>query len=245
MSTIICHASIDENGNIVGGTAGDQTGKEVCTRAWYNKPWNLMLRYPDASIAAQAAKIATKLANSNLVGYDQNSRNTLYQQLKKNNFNVDAYIASGVKTETDCSAFLYAVWCCLIPSMRSDSNAPTTSTMKAKYTANGFTAYTDSKYVASTNSLKVGDVLDNIGHHTAMVVSTDTTSSSVTSTSSSSYLVKVTASALNVRKGPSTSYAITTVIHKNEIYTIVGENNGWGKLKSGAGWISLKYTKKI
>ena len=25
---------------------------------------------------------------------------------------------------------------------------------------------------------------------------------------------------------------------------IVGEQNGWGKLKSGAGWISLEYTKK-
>lgn len=244
MSTIICHASIDENGNIVNGTAGDQTGKEVCTRAWYNKPWNLMLRYPDYSLAVKAANIAVKLANSNLVGYNQNSRNTLYQQLKKNNFDVDAYIASGIKTETDCSAFLYAVWCCLIPSMRSDSNAPTTSTMKAKYTANGFTAYTDSKYVASTDALKIGDVLDNTGHHTAMVVATDNTSSTTTVTNNS-YLVKVTASALNVRKGPSTSYAITTVIHQDEVYTIVGENNGWGKLKSGAGWISLKYTKKI
>ena len=60
-----------------------------------------------------------------------------------------------------------------------------------------------------------------------------------------SYKVKVTASALNVRKGPGTNYGVATVIKKNEIYTIVDETSGWGKLKSGAGWISLKYTQKV
>ena len=29
------------------------------------------------------------------------------------------------------------------------------------------------------------------------------------------------------------------------LYTIVDEKDGWGKLKSGAGWISLKYTTKV
>lgn len=62
--------------------------------------------------------------------------------------------------------------------------------------------------------------------------------------STSSYTVKITADVLNVRTGPSTSYAVATTIKKNEVYTIVEENNGWGKLKSGAGWISLNYTSK-
>ena len=52
---------------------------------------------------------------------------------------------------------------------------------------------------------------------------------------------------LNVRKGPGTSYEVTAVIHHGEAYTIVEEKNGWGKLKSGVGWISLnsKYIQKI
>lgn len=61
----------------------------------------------------------------------------------------------------------------------------------------------------------------------------------------SSYLVRVTASALNVRKGAGTNYSVTTKIYKGQVYTIVDEVNGWGKLKSGAGWISLKYTAKV
>ena len=59
------------------------------------------------------------------------------------------------------------------------------------------------------------------------------------------YLIKVTADTLNVRNGAGTGYKINTQIKKNQVYTIVGEKDGWGKLKSGAGWISLEYTKKI
>jgi N-acetylmuramoyl-L-alanine amidase CwlA len=44
---------------------------------------------------------------------------------------------------------------------------------------------------------------------------------------------------LNVRKGPGTSYSVVTVVKPGEVFTIVEEKNGWGKLKSGAGWISL------
>lgn len=59
------------------------------------------------------------------------------------------------------------------------------------------------------------------------------------------YLIKVATSTLNVRSGPSTSYKITTQIRKNQVYTIIGEDDGWGKLKSGAGWIKLEYTRKL
>lgn len=59
------------------------------------------------------------------------------------------------------------------------------------------------------------------------------------------YRVKVTAFALNVRRGPGTGYNIVTVIKDKGVYTIVEEKNGWGKLKSGMGWISLKYTKRV
>ncbi|MGL5714162.1 MAG: N-acetylmuramoyl-L-alanine amidase [Paraclostridium sp.] len=54
-----------------------------------------------------------------------------------------------------------------------------------------------------------------------------------------SYTIKVTTDTLNVRSGPSTNHSINTTIKKNEVYTIVEEINSWGKLKSGAGYISL------
>ena len=60
------------------------------------------------------------------------------------------------------------------------------------------------------------------------------------------YLARVTVSALNVHKGPGTNYGIAMTIRDKGTYTIVEEaNKCWGKLKSGAGWICLDYTKKI
>jgi cell wall-associated NlpC family hydrolase len=41
----LVHASINENGKIVGGRPGDQTGREICVRSYYNHPWNSVLRY--------------------------------------------------------------------------------------------------------------------------------------------------------------------------------------------------------
>ena len=60
-----------------------------------------------------------------------------------------------------------------------------------------------------------------------------------------SYSVRVTSAALNVRSGPGMNYGINTCIRDKGTYTIVAESNGWGKLKPGAGWINLDYTKRV
>lgn len=70
-------------------------------------------------------------------------------------------------------------------------------------------------------------------------------SSQKTNNTSSAYQVKITADVLNVRAGAGVGHKINTTVKKNEVYTIVSESNGWGKLKSGAGWISLEYTKRV
>lgn len=62
------------------------------------------------------------------------------------------------------------------------------------------------------------------------------------------YHVRVKITNLNIRKGPGTNYGSTGFI-KPGVYTIVAESTGtgatkWGKLKSGAGWISLDYATK-
>lgn len=59
------------------------------------------------------------------------------------------------------------------------------------------------------------------------------------------YKVRVTCNALNIRKGPGTNYPVTGCITDKGVYTIVETNGRWGKLKSGAGYIHLDYTKKV
>lgn len=65
-----------------------------------------------------------------------------------------------------------------------------------------------------------------------------------------SYMVRVSISDLHIRKGPGTDYAKTGKFTGVGTFTIIAESDGkgaakWGKLKSGAGWISLDYASKI
>ena len=59
------------------------------------------------------------------------------------------------------------------------------------------------------------------------------------------FLVKVTVDDLNIRCGPGTNYAAPGNYTGKGIFTITEVRAGWGKLKSGAGWISLKYADRI
>lgn len=63
------------------------------------------------------------------------------------------------------------------------------------------------------------------------------------------YKVRIKISNLNIRSGAGTNYSAKGFIAPG-VYTIVNEASGkgatkWGKLKSGAGWISLDYCEKL
>lgn len=45
----LVHASINENKKITGGQPGDQNGREILTRGYYNHPWSSILRYTGKS----------------------------------------------------------------------------------------------------------------------------------------------------------------------------------------------------
>lgn len=68
---------------------------------------------------------------------------------------------------------------------------------------------------------------------------------------STSFKVRVNIDDLNIRKGPGTNYARTGKYTGKGVFTIIetksgkGSDTGWGKLKSGVGWISLDYAKRI
>ena len=66
-----------------------------------------------------------------------------------------------------------------------------------------------------------------------------------TPTTTVPYLVRVAIDDLNIRKGPGMSFAKTGKYTGKGTFTIVEEQDGWGRLKSGAGWISLAYTSKV
>lgn len=65
------------------------------------------------------------------------------------------------------------------------------------------------------------------------------------------YKVRIDVSDLRIRKGAGTNYPTTGAYTGKGTFTVVeekagsGSTKGWGKLKSGAGWVSLDYCVKL
>ncbi len=169
MSVLIGHASLGSNGATSGDAAGDQNGKEVCTRSWYGKNWKVLLRPTDSNIAEKSAKACEDACANSNIGYDQLKRNTLYFQAQ----NVK-YDLSKIKTPcaTDCSAFMTV--CAIaggVKELEYKTNAPNTSSMVDAFTKTGkYKKITDSKYLTSDKYLQRGDILVIPGSHTIMVL---------------------------------------------------------------------------
>ena len=92
MAVKIGSARIDEHGQAHGGTAGDQTGKEVSTQSWYahTKGW-VLLRAKSAEAREKIARCMQAACDNKHVGYDQYSRESLYNEANGNIKSKDNY----------------------------------------------------------------------------------------------------------------------------------------------------------
>lgn len=108
MADYIAHASIDENGKVSGGKAGDQTGKEVCIRTCYSNNWHYVLRVQNQAVRTQFGNNMIDIAKNENIGYNQAKRNTLLTQALKTDFDFAA-----IKTPCDCDCSSGVATCLL------------------------------------------------------------------------------------------------------------------------------------
>lgn len=171
MAIKIAHASISENGSVKNGVAGDQTGKEVCIRTWYNKPWQYVIRFKDSNMREKVAVAMERACNNNNIGYDQLQRNTLLTKARS-----VGYDPSNVTTkcETDCSALVTLA--CIYAGIPESSlfisgNSATTTTLRSRLIKTGkVEVFNSSKYTLSDNYLLRGDILLREGSHVVVAI---------------------------------------------------------------------------
>lgn len=258
MAVRIGHASIDERGRGRNGAAGDQTGREVFTRNYYNMGINVVLRPKSAAVAEKSAKACEAGCANNHIGYDMDQRNTLHTQAQRVNYDLSKV---NVNCESDCSEFMTI--CAIaggVKSLEHTGNAPTTSTMRRAFSESGaYEVLTDKKYTGSSDYLKRGDICVAEGHHTFMILSNGAKVSSGTGGSSgggSSHsnvklegakskdnaltgAYKVTASSLNLRMGAGTSKTIITSMPAGAKVNCYG----YYTTVSGVKWLLIAYKK--
>lgn len=175
-------ARIDENGNISGGTAGDQTGKEVSTQNYYlhSKGWYL-IRPKSVEDANKLASAMLAACENNNIGYDQNERLGIITQIKK----YSSMVKIAVKTEADCGTLVRG--CCIEagfdPGNFNTSNEAVCLEKTGKFESR--------VAVTSSTVLYNGDVLvTKTKGHTVIVVSGNPRTSEGTSTGTGRNLIK-------------------------------------------------------
>lgn len=244
MATVtLAAAHIDERGKANSGKAGDQTGKEVCTRNYYvhSKGWRVF-RPIDPEAAERIAKNAQAACDNSKIGYDQYQRDTLYELSAPY-----GYDASKVKTncETDCSALVRV--CCAYAGIKLP-NFNTSNEASVLLASGAFKELTGSKYTTQSAYLKRGDILvTKTKGHTEIVISNGSKAESALP--SNPNYVQVTGGLVNVRKGPGKEYGVIGVVKKGTKLPYGGKtfDNGWHlvEYKNQNAAISGLYTKLV
>ena len=259
---IFAGAIKDEKGNLKNGKAGDQLQTsstndekgEVRFRDFYihSKGWFGFTFISDEH-AKKFIEAMKQAVNNKNIGYDQNNRYDIIEKLKK----YGTLEKISVPTECVCSSLVRAA---IIQATGKDLGLFLTGDMPKLFEKSGL--FNSKVVVDSENDVEDGMILvtKTKGHTEAVVSGSPGTR---TENKKDEYVVKITAKTLNIRKSASASSKVVGVITDDEKlikknpdyyfkktnYTVVGEKmNGktkWLQLKSGIGYISANYTKKV
>ena len=155
MATVyVGNAVCDENGHARGGKPGDQTGRELRIQPWYlnAKGWRVF-RAKDPAVAKKIADDMRWACDNMAIGYNQSTRNTLYNAAKP--FDFDCAKVTEL-CECDCSSLVRV--CVLYAGIKiNDFN---TTSEPARLLATGaFEEMVGEKYTDSPDFLREGDVL--------------------------------------------------------------------------------------
>lgn len=161
MSVLIGHAAIDEFGNSTGGNPGDQSGREICTRTWYDKKWIKVFR-PIGEIAANHIAEAMEAAcENNNIGYSSKSsdKNATVKLAKNAHWDLS-------KIEEPCATDNGGLVQICINSAGITLNKPLTviNATTVLKRCGKFNILTDKKYLQNSNALKRGDILLSNDH---------------------------------------------------------------------------------
>ena len=159
MSILIAEAYSDENGRARGGTPGDQTGKEIRIRRWYEREggWSVYLECMDAALASRAAEVAEAIANSPQFGYSQDKRWTGHKAILK---------AGGIEdaeaSDYDCSSLVLSAY--ILAGLDIKAEGYTGNLERILAGTGKFKAYEDAAHTGSPALARRGSLYLAAGH---------------------------------------------------------------------------------
>lgn len=224
MSVLCAWASIDERGKATGGAVGDQTGREVKIGEYYNFGQTVVLRCNDRKKARKMSNAMKHIAKSNLCGYDQTNRTSLFVELQKVKFDYKKLTA---KCETDCSAMIACAVACAYGKELISRNCWTGNLEEALVSTGEFKALT--LPVSDDRYLLKGDIILNKKSHVIMAIESGTKANSYGSTYE-------TLATMNFRSNDS--------LKSKYIYCKIPKGTRFKAFRFGEDWLYLRYNNK-
>lgn len=233
-------ARIDENGNISGGKAGDQTGQEVAREPWYKHKLGWLVYRPKSPEVAEAiARDMEYACDNDMVGYDQSNDQSLYAAAKPYTFDISKV---KVPCETDCAKLVRV---CILYSGVTIDDFYTGNAPAALDKTGAFIRLDGPDYTEKSSYLKRGDIMVTPEKgHMAVVLNDGSKIGGVRI---------VTTACVNIRRSPKIGEKVIAdaFIGKtypyNDCYAIDPRGVIWYEVilpDDGRGWISSTYAKK-
>ena len=148
-------ARIDENGKLMGGQPGDQTGLEVAIEPWYSHPKKYVVaRAKRASVRESIASDMEAACANDMIGYNQARSWDLYDKSKPYGWDCSKV---KVASDVDCSTLVRT---CVAYALQRDIPWFSTLNEIEKLSETGeFEILRDKKYSQSPDYLLRGDIL--------------------------------------------------------------------------------------
>ena len=148
-------ARIDENGKLMGGQPGDQTGLEVAIEPWYSHPKkHVVARAKRASVRESIASDMEAACANDMIGYNQARSWDLYDKSKPYGWDCSKV---KVASDVDCSTLVRT---CVAYALQRDIPWFSTLNEIEKLSETGeFEILRDEKYSQSPDYLLRGDIL--------------------------------------------------------------------------------------
>nr|DAE36112.1 MAG TPA: SH3 domain protein [Bacteriophage sp.] len=148
-------ARIDENGKLMGGQPGDQTGLEVTIEPWYSHPKKYVVaRAKRASVRESIASDMEAACANDMIGYNQARSWDLYDKSKPYGWDCSKV---KVASDVDCSTLVRT---CVAYALQRDIPWFSTLNEIEKLSETGeFEILRDKKYSQSPDYLLRGDIL--------------------------------------------------------------------------------------
>lgn len=229
MSVRVGSARHDENGNLRGGKAGDQTGQEVMIEPWYlhSKGW-VVIRAVSDVIRERIAQDMEYACANNHIGYDQSTSWDLYDKSKAYDWDCSKVT---VDTETDCSSLVRV--CVAYATCGSIPWFSTLNEVAVLRNTGFFEVLTASEYTNQDTYLKRGDILcTKTQGHTVVVIDNGSgvSGSGNTSLCGTGKGTATAKTAMNIREAASTSAKIIATVAAGTKVEVLKAEGTWYKI---------------